>query len=33
LLQGVTANGARSPAMNVLALQRPQVTIFNGLLA
>jgi hypothetical protein len=32
LLHGVVANGARSPEINVLDLQRPQVTIFKGLL-
>jgi hypothetical protein len=31
LLQGMTAKGSKSPGMNVLALQRPHVTIFNGL--
>jgi hypothetical protein len=33
LLHGTVAKGARSPAIKVLDLHRPQVTIFNGLLA
>ena len=32
-LHSSVAKGAKSPEMNVLDLQRPQVTIFNGLLA
>src|ERR1019366_8044175 len=30
-LHSSVANGAKSPEMKVLALQRPHVTIFNGL--
>jgi hypothetical protein len=32
-LHSSTAKGAKSPEMNVLDWHRPQVTIFNGLLA
>jgi len=33
LLHGVVANGSRSPAIKLLDLHRPQVTIFKGLFA
>ena len=33
LLHGVVANGAKSPAIKLLDLHRPQVTIFKGLFA
>src|ERR1700722_12876322 len=32
-LHSWVAKGAKSPEMNVLALQRPHITIFNGLAA